>query len=138
WQMEKLGVSVADGPPLTEVVKAQRERAKTLKEMAQRSRYFYEDVQLSDEEKVAHFTTEIKGALTLLRDRLAELTDWSKEKIHEVVTSTAEKEGLKLGKLAQPLRIALTGGSVSPPIDVTILLVGRKRSLERLNRALSG
>ncbi len=56
--------------------------------------------------------------------------------IHEVLTNTAEVHGLKLGKLAQPIRVAMTGGTISPPIDITMVLIGRERVIERLNRLI--
>ena len=136
WHMEKIGVNTSHGPDLEDVIQAQCERTKTLKEMAERSRYFYEPVVLSDEMK-AHFTDEINPALTSARDRLASLPNWTKEAIHEVLASTAEIYGLKLGKLAQPIRIAMTGGTVSPPIDITMQLLGREKVVERLGHVLA-
>ena len=56
--------------------------------------------------------------------------------IHNTITEVAEKHGVKLGKLAQPLRIAVTGNTMSPPIDITCALIGQKRVLERLQQAL--
>lgn len=131
WHMARLGVDTANGPDLVDIIGLQAERTKTLKEMAERSRYFYEPVVLADEVLV-HFTLENAPALMMLHDRLAQLPLWSKEAIHEVLSSTAEVHGLKLGKLAQPLRVALTGGTVSPPIDATMVLLGQACVLSRL------
>lgn len=131
WHLAAQGIHTVDGPTLVDVIKAQGERTKTLKEMAERSRYFYEDVVLSDEMR-AHVTPEIKPLMATMHDCLFHLKDWAKEAIHEAIAKTAEEAGLKIGKLAQPLRIVMTGGTVSPPIDLTIMLVGRKRALERL------
>jgi len=72
-----------------------------------------------------------------LRDRLAALPLWTAEAIHEAVLGVAEAGGLKLGKIAQPLRVAIAGRAVSPPIDVTLALVGRDRALQRIDRALA-
>jgi glutamyl-tRNA synthetase len=135
WHMEKLGVNVQQGPALIDIIRAQCERTKTLKEMAERSRYFYEDVVLSDEMK-AQFTPDIKPALLMLCDQLKQLSPWSKESLHKVLADIAEMHALKLGKLAQPIRIALTGGTVSPSIDLTMQLLGRERVIERLEKAM--
>lgn len=135
WHMEKLGIDTKNGPALTEIIKAQAERTKTLREMAERSRYFYEDVVLNDEMK-GHFTPELKPVFAMARDKFAGLGAWTKEAIHEVIANTAEQFGLKLGKLAQPLRIAMTGGTVSPPIDMTMMLIGKERVIERLDKVL--
>jgi glutamyl-tRNA synthetase len=135
WHMEKQGIDISQGPALVDLIKAQAERTKTLKEMAERSRYFYEDVLLTDEMK-AHVSLESVPALNLVRESLLELKDWSKEPIHAVIAEAAEKSGLKMGKVAQPLRVLMTGGTVSPPIDLTIQLIGRDRVLARIDQAL--
>jgi len=132
WHMERLGVDVRNGPELTDIIALQAERTKTLKEMAERSRYFYEPVVLS-EEMIKHFTVENAPALMMLRDRLSRVPLWSKEATHEVLTSTAEIHEMKLGKLAQPVRVALTGGTISPPLDATMVLLGQSCVLERLD-----
>jgi glutamyl-tRNA synthetase len=136
WHMKRLGIDTRKGPALTEVIKAQAERSKTLIEMAERSRYFYQEVILGEEAK-AHFTPEILPVLAHFREKLASLSAWSKEAIHEVISATAEHFCLKLGKLAPPVRVALTGGTISPSIDTTILLIGRERTLNRLDKVLT-
>lgn len=136
WHMAKLGLDVSKGPPLTDLIKAQAERTKTLLEMAERSRFFYQDVTLNDEAK-AHLTPELMPALALFKKKLG-VAEWTKEAIHTAIAETAAQVELKLGKLAQPLRVAMTGGTVSPPIDVTILLIGRERALTRLDKVLTG
>lgn len=131
WHMEKQGIDTSNGPALEDIVKAQAERTKTLKEMAERSRYFYADIQLSDEMK-AHFSPEILPAMKMLADRLSTLSEWNKEAVHAVLAATAEENGLKLGKLAQPVRVAVTGGTVSPSLDTTLVLIGKERVIKRL------
>lgn len=135
WHMEKIGVKIGAGPALTDIIKAQGERTKTLREMAEKSRYFYEDISLSDEMR-AHFVPDIMPALKAIRDQLQALTSWTKESIHDVLKNVAEAHGLKLGKVAPAVRVAVTGGTVSPSIDVTIELLGRERAVKRLDSAL--
>jgi glutamyl-tRNA synthetase len=132
WHMEKLGIDVQQGPALVEIVKAQAERAKTLREMAEKSRYFYEDIQYSEEAMAKHVTPDVIPILKILMEKLAVLNDWEKETIHHVITETAETSGIKMGKLAQPLRIAVTGDTVSPSIDMTLVLLGKEKTLARL------
>jgi glutamyl-tRNA synthetase len=137
YHLGKLGIDPASGPDLVEVVKAQRERAKTLVEMAQNSVFFYREPDSYDEKAVAkHLTPAVVPAIKALRDRLRELPQWNTEAIHAVVHDVAQLHGLELGKLAQPVRVALTGRSVSPPIDVSLFVVGRERSVHRLQAAL--
>jgi len=138
FQCDRLEIDTTLGPPLAEVVKVQAERAKTLTEMAQNSRYFFTDAVEFDEKAVRkHLKPAIREALTELCERLARLEQWNAPAIHAVVHAMAEQYELKLGKIAQPLRVAVTGGAVSPPIDVTVYLIGQKRSVERLKRALT-
>ena len=133
----KLGIDPATGPDLVEVVKAQRERAKTLAEMAVNSAFFYQDIGEYDiKDAATHLKPEAQKPLIELRARLAALPAWDAPSIHNAVTGVAEAQGLKLGKIAQPLRVAVAGRAVSPPIDVTLTLLGREKTLARLDAAL--
>ncbi len=133
----KLGVDPTAGPDLIEVVKAQRERAKTLAEMAQNSAFFYRDFDAYEpKDAAAHLKPEAEKPLGELRQKLSALAAWDAPSIHIAVTSVAEAQGLKLGKIAQPLRVAIAGRAVSPPIDITLALVGREKTLKRLDAAL--
>jgi len=132
----RLGIDVAQGPAPVDVVLALRERAKTLAEMAQASRFFYEDFNDYDAKAAAkHLTPDTQVALTALNAALGELTDWAPPAIHAAIEAVATAAGLNLGKLAQPVRVAVTGAAVSPPIDATLHLLGRERVLQRLARA---
>lgn len=136
WHMQQLGIDVSRGPALTDIIKAQAERAKTLREIADKSRYFYGDVQYNDEAVNQHLTAEAIPVLTAIHDGLNELKEWNKEAIHQVITLTAEKLAVKLGKIAQPVRVAVTGNTISPSIDVTLVLLGREQTIKRLDAAL--
>ncbi|MBV8803053.1 MAG: glutamate--tRNA ligase, partial [Gammaproteobacteria bacterium] len=134
WHMEQLGIDVSSGPSLVEVVKAQAERAKTLREMAEKSRYFYCDVEYNEEAVNKHLTADVIPPLKMLSEKLAGLADWNKDAIHGLINETAEVCGIKMGKLAQPLRVAVTGDTVSPSIDTTLVLLGKEKTLARLGR----
>jgi glutamyl-tRNA synthetase len=135
WHMLQLGIDVSQGPDLIQLIAAQAPRTKTLGEMAECSRYFYEDIHYSEEMR-AHFTPALEVAFTLLLKELTALSSWNAEAIHALVKSVAEQSDLKLGKLAQPLRIAITGGTISPSIDITLFLLGKDKSLARIAKAL--
>ena len=136
WHLEQLGVDTCTGPSLAELVSAQAERTKTLAEMAHNSLFFYRKP-ATYEDKAAR--KNLKGdaatALATARQRLSDLDDWSAQAIHGVVQGTAEELGLKMGKVAQPIRVAVSGGAVSPPIDVTLELLGREDAVERIRQA---
>jgi glutamyl-tRNA synthetase len=137
WHLSRLGLDLAQGPSLESLVKAQQERAKTFKEMAEASRFFFEDVKDYEPQAAAkNLTAEALPGLSALREKLATLPEWTAAALHAVLNATAESQGQKLGKLAQPLRVAVSGGGVSPPIDATLELLGRERTLERLDRAI--
>ncbi len=90
-----------------------------------------------DEKAVAkHLTVEGRALLADLRGALDVLDEWTAPALHAAVQSFAEARQLGLGKVAQPLRVALTGGTVSPPIDATLALLGRERVLNRMDSAL--
>jgi len=136
-QLEALGVSVTDMAKVAAVAKAQQERAKTLKEMAENSLFFFRDVTSYDEKSAKkNLTAESAPLLKAVRDKLATLPVWQAPAIHEVVQSVASDHGLALGKVAQPIRVAVSGGSVSPPIDGTLEILGRETTLQRLDRAI--
>jgi glutamyl-tRNA synthetase len=133
----KIGIDPAQGPDAALVVEAQRERAKTLREMAETSAFFYQEPAAYDpKDAKTHLGKDSERVLSDLRARLAALTLWTREAIHETVAGLAEAHGLKLGKVAQPVRVAVAGRAVSPPIDATLVLLGREQTLRRLDRAL--
>lgn len=135
--MARRGVDARQGPPLAAVVDAYRERAVTLEDIVQASGYlFVEPVPLDEKAARQHLKAAIAGPLARARERLVALGDWRRQDIHDAVTAVAAESGLGFGKIGQPLRVAVTGGTVSPPIDVTLELVGRERTAARLARAL--
>ena len=138
WHMGQLGIDPADGPDLVDVVKAQRERSKTLVEMAAASVYFYKEFDSYDEKAAKkNFTVGSDDVLEQLHAKLAEVKSWSAEPLHQVIVDLAEALGLNMGKVAQPLRVAVCGSAVSPAIDITLTLIGREKTLARLERAIN-
>ncbi|MBF8270291.1 MAG: glutamyl- and glutaminyl-tRNA synthetase, partial [Gammaproteobacteria bacterium] len=129
------GLDLTKGPELRELALVQRERCQTLKEMAAQSRYFYTDLDSYDEAAAKkHLTPVILEAMVMLREQFAGSNEWTKAAIHSEITTTAEKFDLSMGKLAQPLRVAITGSTISPSIDDTARLLGREKTLARLDR----
>jgi glutamyl-tRNA synthetase len=136
WHLEREGLEITDEAQLQEIVVVQRERAKTLKEMALNSLFFFRAPQAYDEKAVRkHITADVLPLIGEVAASLAQLADWSAPAIHTVINDTAVSHGVSLGKLAQPLRLAVCGGTVSPPIDATLAILGRTETLSRLQRA---
>lgn len=137
WHFGQIGIDPSSGPEPRHVVLAQRERSRTLREMVEASRYFYlEFAQYDEKAFTRHLNADAVPVLQALQGGLRALGIWEREALHQVVQHCAEVLGLKLAKVAQPLRVALTGSTMSPSIDVTLELIGRDRSLARLSRAL--
>jgi glutamyl-tRNA synthetase len=105
--------------------------------MAASARYCYEDFDEFDEKSAKkHLRPVILDPLRLAKERLQRLNHWGQTAIHEVIEEVASDFDINMGKLGQPMRVAVTGGPVSPPIDVTLWLVGKKRTIDRLERAI--
>jgi len=139
WHLTRLGIESNDQALLEGIIVAQRERAKTLKEMAENSRFFFgESVTLDPKAAEKHLTADARSLLGELRVRFASLHEWQAPAIHGELDALAKERALGLGKIAQPLRVAVSGGTVSPPIDATLALLGRQRTLVRLEAALAG
>jgi glutamyl-tRNA synthetase len=137
WHLEAIGVALDQGPSLVDIVLALRERSKTLVEMAEKSRFLFEEFSAYDEEAVSkEFNDQTATILSSLLEAFRPMSSWDKESIHNVITAIAESLALKMGKVAQPLRIAVTGGTTSPSIDVTLVLLGQSKTITRIERAL--
>jgi glutamyl-tRNA synthetase len=70
-------------------------------------------------------------------DQFENVSIWDGEQLHQIVLNVAEAMDLKLGKVAQPLRVAVCGSGVSPAIDITLSLLGREKTLARIKRAIA-
>ena len=138
WHFAKENVSTANGPNLEEVIALQVDRCKTLAEMAEKSRYFYHDaIEYDPVARIAHLSKESLPVLQSIHDGLAALDDWQDAAIHAVIDNTATQLNLKMGKVAQPLRVALTGNTMSPSIDKTVRLIGKTQTVQRLQNVIA-
>ncbi len=136
-QLARQGLAPEQGPPLELAVAALRERSQTVAEMAERAHCYYSEFEAFDEKAAqTHLKPAARDALAALKDALAAVAEWSESATEEAVKGVADALGLKLGKVAQPLRVALTGQAASPGIGVTLMLVGRERAVARIARAL--
>jgi glutamyl-tRNA synthetase len=135
--LSALGVADPDVTALAAVAVAQRERAKTLKEMAQNSLFFFRDFDSYDEKSAKkNLTAEAGKALRAARTQLAGLDAWESAAIHGAIERVATELAVGLGKVAQPIRVAVSGTAVSPPIDSTLAILGRERTLRRIDTAI--
>jgi glutamyl-tRNA synthetase len=134
----EVGREVPVTAELTALAELQRERGKTLSEMAHLSRWFVvEEVDYDAKAVAKHLKPAVEPALRALRDGLAKLDSWSSDAIEALFLEILSAQGdMKIGKLAQPVRVAVTGGGVSPGIFETLEVLGQSRTLARMERAL--
>lgn len=138
WHLERAGYDLANGPKPADVVVALRDRVQTLKDMAERAAVWYLPLTTYDEAAVAkHLVPAAQAPLAAVRERLAALAEWTPETVHGALAATGEALGVGLGKIAQPLRVAITGTQVSPSIDHTVFLAGQAQALARIDAALA-
>jgi len=136
-QLRRIGVDSEDQALLEGVIIAQRERTRTLKEMAHNSRFFFVDrIDIDPKAAAKHLGGDALTLLAQVRESLSALPQWNAPAIHTTLSDLAASAQGGLGKVAQPLRVAVTGTAISPPIDATLELLGRERALARIDAAL--
>ena len=137
-QLRRIGCDSSDHGLLQGVIVAQRERTKTLKEMAHNSRFFFvEHIEIDPKAAAKHLSADGRHTLGRVREELERLPQWNAPALNVLLNDLAARLESGLGKVAQPLRVAVAGSPVSPPIDVTLELLGRRRTLSRIDAALS-
>jgi glutamyl-tRNA synthetase len=138
WHLREAGCDPEAGPAPADVVIALRDRVQTLKDMAERARVWYRPLTDYDDAAVAkHLKPEARAALADARERLAALAAWNVEYVGQALHASAEALGVGMGKVAQPLRVAITGTQVSPDIAHTVYLAGQDEALKRIDAALA-
>ncbi len=126
-----------DGGLLEKVAPLLRERSRTLSEMATGTKYFIQDeIQFDEKARAKFLVAENSFIYEDLEKRLGEDDDFSALRLEEILKEIAKKNGKKLGKIAQPLRVALTGGTASPGIFDVMVLLGKDKTLKRIKEAI--
>ena len=139
WHFQQAGIQVNDKALAADALDLVKERAKTILELVEQVRFFFEDINEYDAAALKKWVkTATPDILTEVQTRLDALSDWSAEAIHHVVQSTVDDLEVGFAKVAQPIRIAVTGSTQSPAIDQTLLVLGRETSLLRIQQAITG
>ncbi len=135
--LEKAGIEIEAGDYIMQVIETLQPRSKTLADMAEAALFYYQDDIAYDEKAAKKF---LKAAalepLKLLADKLEALDDYTQSDLEDVFKAVMEETELKLGKIAQPVRVALTGRTASPGIFEIIAILGKDRVLPRLRKAI--
>lgn len=133
----KKNITIDTDKQLEAVIEIQKDRVKTLMEMAENSEYFFNDFDHYDEKSASkHFKS---AGLQVLKDILPGLKNipaWNASSIQECIQAYSEESGLKFGKIAPPIRVAVCGSANSPSIDITLELVGKDKVIERIEKAI--
>lgn len=139
WHFDHQGINKANGPALSDLVTLMGERCHTLVEMAEQSRYFYEDFTEFDAGAAKkHLRGVAKEPLSLALAKLEALNDadWTAEGLHKVIEAVCTELEVGMGKVGMPLRVAVTGAGQSPSVDATMQYVGKERVIKRIQMAL--
>jgi len=132
-----MDVEIAGGPDLAPVIESLQERSKNLVDLANGARFFYEAPTSYDEKAVKkNFRDATWSLLEAFVEQAEALPKWSGEAAHGLIASICDDAEMNMGKLAQPIRILVSGGPVSPPIDLTLELLGQAESLDRIRRGV--
>jgi len=138
WHFTDQAIDVSRGPALEKLIPLMADRVKTLKEMAEQSRYFYEEYEEFDEAAAKkHLRPVAREALEAVQDRLACVDSWNAATIQAAIQQTADDLGVGMGKVGMPLRVAVTGSGNSPSLDVTLELLSQEQVVGRIARAIS-
>lgn len=136
--LDRASIDLAQGPDLAQWIEGFRERAKTLVELVALAKPYYQDFDEYDAGAAKkHFKQGAIAPLQELHARYSALENWSGTVLHDIVQETADTLEVGMGKVGMPLRVAVVGAGMSPAIDVTLELIGRERTLQRLQRAIT-
>ncbi|GAB5045694.1 glutamate--tRNA ligase [Thermodesulfovibrio sp. TK110] len=120
-------------------IRSLKERCRTLKELAHAMRYYFlEYVEIDLKAKEKYINSETIPILKEVMEKLTQLQDFTQDKIEKIFMDIVNEKGLKLGQVAQPVRVAITGNTVSPGIYEVLEIVGKEKTLKRLRRLLDG
>jgi glutamyl-tRNA synthetase len=137
YHLGSLDIDPSKGPDIVAVVEAQREKAKTLVELAQVCVFYYRDPQEYNPKSAKKaFAGDAANVLAELKQAMAAMSDWNREAIHDTLQQVVDKLEVGFGKVGMPARLAVTGGAPSPDLDLVLFLVGREACLHRFDKAI--
>ncbi len=135
--LKEFNVEIKEDDYIRKVIETLAPRSKTLQEMAQAAVFYYlEDITYEEKAARKFFKPAALTPLKLLTEKLAALASYSQENLEDVFKHVMDQTGLKLGKIAQPVRVALTGKTASPGIFEIIAILGPERVIPRLEKAI--
>jgi len=135
--IKEANIDIYSGPNISDVLNYLKDRSKTLLEIIEGMKIFYDDFDSFDNDKAnKFFSKESLSLLSELMSLLKGLEDWKKEKIHLCIEQICQKNSIGFGKIGQPFRLALTGHGNAGSVDSLAELIGKEKSLNRLVKAI--
>jgi len=132
-----LGVDDVSQTDMSAIVDLYRERCKTINELAESILYYFHDFDEYDAKAAKKVLRGVAAEpLQAMLDALTGLSEWTTENIQQCIDETVVSLDVNMGKVGQPLRVAVTGGSFSPPINQTLHNVGQDKTIKRIQKAL--
>jgi glutamyl-tRNA synthetase len=137
-RLDKLGTVYDLESNFDSIVELYRQRVSTINQLVDSILYCFEDFGEYDAKAAKKALRPVAlEPLQCLQDELSQLNEWKSPAIHQIIESIIERLGLNMARVGQPLRVAITGGSFSPPIDNTVEIIGKAKTLTRIARAIS-
>ncbi len=137
-RLDKIGTRYEVETDFHSVVDLYRQRVSTINQLADSILYCFEDFDEYDEKAAKKALRPVALApVQSLLNEFSNLEEWKSPAIHQIIESITQALQLNMGKVGQPLRVAVTGGSFSPPIDKTVEIIGKAKTLARISRAIS-
>jgi len=134
---KRLAMDVSGDPDIVKVIQLLQERSKNMVELAEGARFFYvAPIEYVEKAVKKNFKEATWPLLDVFVERAESMEEWTAESVHVLISNICEAEGVNMGKLAQPIRILISGGPVSPPIDATLTLLGKVESLQRIKQGI--
>ena len=121
-----------DKPALEDVLELVRERAQDLNQLADECIYFYQKGTPAEADVQKHWDADAPARMQRFAEKLEGLADWNAEAIHDLFQPFCEAEGIKMGKLGMPLRLAVCGTAKTPSVDAVLALMGKEEVLTRM------
>ena len=136
--LEKKDCDITTGPDLQKIVALLKERVNTITELAEKAIPFFIRLEPPEETKKQYFSAEIKPVMCQLIAQFSLISfQWNRQLIHDAIKNMAAANNLKLPKVAMPLRVMVTGVTQTPSIDIVLELLGRKETIDRMNRQIT-
>ncbi|OOE76860.1 glutamate--tRNA ligase [Salinivibrio sp. ML290] len=137
WHLDQQGIDASTGPALTQVIQLVGERCDTLVELAEQSRYFYQDFdEIEATAAKKHLRPVALEPLQVAKGKIEALDEWTVDALKAVIADTCAELDVGMGKVGMPLRVAVTGGGQSPSVDAVMHLIGKDRVVARIDQAI--